>query len=290
MYYRKILSGPGYRFVTNSHRGIYVSSKRKEKRERTKEEMEKQNARNRAIHTQLLILGNFKNGWHITLTYPKEDRPPDPESAKKELSNFLKRAKRKYQRAGFEFKWLCVTEIGSHGAVHHHLIIEDIQEGEFSSQRVIRESWNGGKYFTPMYEDGEYQGLSEYLVKKESKEDVPGCKMTHSRNLIMPKEKRQKRKGNTWLPDPKIPKGWMLVKDSLYNGVNAFTGLPCQQYLLIEIEKEKKNACKDIRIFNNKEHPPDGRSQPVCSCNGDWRLRGNSSGADKLPRKSKRKK
>lgn len=289
MYYRKILSGPGYRFITNTHRGIYVRSDRGEKRERTKDEMEKQNARNRAIHTQLLILGNFRNGWHVTLTYPKEGRPPDAESAKKELSNFLKRAKRKYQRAGYEFKWLCVTEIGSHGAMHHHLIIEDIQDGEFSSQRVIRECWNGGKYLTPMYEDGEYQSLSEYLVKKESKEDIPGCRMTHSRNLIMPKEKRQKRKGNTWLPDPKIPKGWQLVKDSLYNGINAFTGLPCQQYLLIEIKKEKKNAGKDIHIYNDKEHPPGGRSRPVCTCNGDWRTRSYSSGTGDIQGKSGKK-
>lgn len=268
-YFRKILSGPGYRFISNSYSMKLGGGYRGEKRERTKEEMEKQNARNRAIHTQLLILGNFRNGWHVTLTYPKEERPPDVSSAKKELRNFFGRAGRRYKKAGYEFKWLCVTEIGSRGAIHHHLIIEDLQNGDFSSQRVIRESWSGGKYFTPMYDDGEYQSLSEYLVKKESKEEVSGCKVTHSRNLIMPKTKREKRRGNAWLHDPRIPKGWELVKDSLYNGVNAFTGLPYQQYLLIEIGGN--NVSKDLHNEYDKERPPGGRSRSICS--GDRGIR-----------------
>lgn len=277
-YLRKILSGPGYRFISNTYSMRLGGRPRGEKRERTKEEMEKQNARNRAIHTRLLILGNFRNGWHITLTYPKEERPPDAESAKKELGRFFERAKRRFKKAGFEFKWLCVTEIGSRGAIHHHLIIEDIQDGAFSSQRVIRECWRGGKYLTPMYDDGEYQSLSEYLVKKESKEDVPGCRVTHSRNLIMPRTKREIKKGRGWLLEPRAPKGWELVKDSLYNGVNAFTGLPYQQYLLIEIGG--KNVSKDIHIHNDKERPSGGRSRPLCTELGDTgegghTLRGN---------------
>ena len=263
-YFQTTLSGPGYRYVYNNYSGRHLTKvQRGERRERTKDEMEKQNARNRAIHTQLLILGNFKNGWHMTLTYKKEDRPPDIESAKKILKNFLARVGRRYKKAGFEFKWLYVTEIGSHGAIHHHLIIEDIQEGSFSSQRAVRDCWEGGLYFTPMYEDGEYQALSEYLVKKESKEKITGCKVTHSRNLIMPKVTRKKKKGFTWLPEPRVPTGWELIKDSLHNGINAFTGLPCQQYLLIESRKGGRDAGKDLCIHHNKEHPPGGRDGEV---------------------------
>ncbi len=284
-YIKTTLSGPGYRFVMNNYSFGRRGGKRGEKRERTKEEMEKQNARNRAIHTQLLILGNFRGGWHVILTYPKDDRPPDAEGGKKELRKFLERAGRRYKKAGYEFKWLSVTEIGSRGAVHHHLIIEDIQDAEFSSQRAIRESWKGGKYFTPMYEEGEYRSLSEYLVKKETKEDIPGCKVTHSRNLIMPKTKRVKRKGNIWPVDPRIPKGWELVKDSLFNGINVFTGLPSQQYLLIEI-KENKNAGKNVPVLIDKEHPPCGRDRPVRIGNGDWRQGGYPPGKDPVQGKT----
>jgi hypothetical protein len=275
-YIRVTLNGPGYKFVSNTHSmRVYLKGKeRNPKRERTPEEMERQNARNRALKVQLLILGNFKEGWHVTLTYAKEARPPDAEGAKKELKRFLDRAGRRFKKAGIEFKWLAVTEIGSHGAVHHHLIIEDINEEGFSSQKVVRECWNGGKYFSPMYEDGEYQSLSEYLVKKETKEDVPGCKVSHSRNLIMPKKKREKMRGHTWFSDPKVPKGWELVKESLHNGINAFTGLPCQSYLLIEV----KDASKHIHSFNNKDHPSIGRNGPIHSRDGDWRSGGYSYG------------
>ncbi len=275
-YIRTVLSGPGYRFVSNSHSFRSHKGKRGERRERTKEEMEKQNARNRAIHTQLLILGNFRNGWHVTLTYQKDKRPPDSEAAKKELRKFFAKCGRRYKKAGYEFKWLCVTEIGSKGAIHHHLIIEDIQDKDFSTQRVIRDCWPGGKYLSPMYEDGAYQSLSEYLTKKESKESVTGCKVTHSRNLAMPKTKRERRRGSRWLPEPKIPKGWQLVKETLHNGLNAFTGLPCQHYLLIEIEKGGANACKDIQSFFDTKHPPERGPSDLHTDNSNWRQRGYS--------------
>lgn len=270
MYYRTKRSVPGFIFISNSyHQRKYIRGQPREpKRERTPEEMEKQNARNRATQCQLLILANFRNGFHITLTYPKEERPPDVETAKRILRSFHSRMKRRYQAAGLEYKWLLVTEIGARGAIHHHLVIEDIQIGSFSTVKAVRECWNGGKYITPMYEEGEYRALSEYLVKKESKEEIKGCKLTHSRNLIMPKTTRKKRRGNSWLADPRIPKGWELVKDSLYNGVNAYTGLPYQQYLIARIEGGE-DAGKDLHLQHDKEHPPGGRSRPVCAGNGD---------------------
>lgn len=271
MYFRTTLKGPGYRYITNSHslRTYPKGKERGERRERTPEEMERQNRRNRALHVQLLILGNFKEGWHITLTYPKEERPPDAVAAKRELKNFIDRATRRFKKQGLEFKWLVVTEIGSKGAVHHHLIIEDINQNNFSSQKVVRDCWKGRIYASPMYEDGEYESLADYLCKKETKEDIPGCKVTHSRNLIQPKKTREKKRGRAWQQEPKVPNGWELVKDSLHNGINIFTGLPTQSYLLIE--RGKKNACKDVYARNDQIHAPDGRCGPVCTSHGDWR-------------------
>ena len=270
MYFKTTLKGPGYRYVINSHslRTYPKGKERGEKRERTPEEMERQNRRNRALHVQLLILGNFKEGWHITLTYPKEDRPPDAMAAKKILKNFIDRVTRRFKKAGLEFKWLCVTEIGSQGAVHHHLVIQDINENGFCSQKIIRECWKGRIYASPMYEDGEYESLADYLTKKETKEDVPGCKVTHSRNLIQPKKTREKKRGSTWQQEPRVPKGWELVKESLHNGINIFTGLPTQSYLLIE--RGKKDACKDIYARNDKKRTSDGRCGPIHPEYGDW--------------------
>ena len=240
MYQRTTISGPGYRYIIKHYglRSGAPGSPRRKKRKRTSEEIERQNQSNRARNIRLLILGNFKKGWHIILTYPKEARPETPEMAKKELARFHRRMKRYFEKAGFTYKWIAVTEIGSRGAVHHHLILEDIHTNTFATQDAVLECWKvGKKNFSPLYEDGEYEALADYLAKKESKEDIPGCKVSHSRNLIMPKAKKERILRKRWQPEPKVPKGWLLVKDSLWNGINSYTGLPIQHYLLVQDTK-----------------------------------------------------
>lgn len=234
MYRVTIREGPGYKFVTKSYgyRSGAPGSPRREKRKRTPEEIEKQNKKNRARNVQLLILGNFQEGWHITLTYQKDKRPSSAEDAKKELAKFHRRMKTKFQKAGFEYKWIAVTEIGSHGGIHHHLILEDIHTETFTTRKAVQESWQFGTYFTPLYEDGEYEQLSDYLTKKESKEEVPGCKVSHSRNLIMPKVKKKLLFRKKWKEEPKVPKGWRLA--FLENTISEYTGYPSQNYLLLE--------------------------------------------------------
>lgn len=240
MYQRTVMEGPGYRYIIKSFgfRSGAPGSPRRERRKRTPEEMERQNRSNRARNIRLLILGNFKKGWHIILTYPKEARPATPEEAKKELAKFNRKMKRIFERAGFTYKWIAVTEIGSRGAVHHHLILEDIHTDTFATQDAVVECWKvGRKNFTPLYVDGEYEALSDYLAKKETKDDIPGCKVSHSRNLIMPKVKKEQVLRRRWQTEPRVPKGWMLVKDSLFNGINSYTGYPIQHYLLVECSK-----------------------------------------------------
>ena len=234
LYSRTIREGPNYRLITNSYSRVLPKGiPRQEKRKKTPEEMERANRRERARRLQCIILGNFKEGYHATLTYPKERRPRDALEAKKDLQKFLRKMKRKFQKEGFEFKWIAVTEIGSKGGIHHHLILEELHEGDFSTTKALRECWQGGMYLSILREDGSFRELADYLTKKETKEDVPGCKVSHSRNLIMPKVKRQKKKGRQWLPEPREPRGWHLVKDSLENGFNPITGYPVQTYLLI---------------------------------------------------------
>ena len=237
MYNRTVMSGPGYQYIIKSYslRSGAPGQPRNRKRKRTPEEMERQNRSNRARNIRLLILGNFKKGWHIILTYPKESRPATPEEAKKELQKFNRKMKRIFEKAGFTYKWIAVTEIGSRGAVHHHLILEDIHTDTFATQDAVLECWKvGKKNFSPLYADGEYEELADYLAKKETKEDIPGCKVSHSRNLVMPKAKKETVLRKRWQTEPRIPKGWELVKSSLWNGICEVTGYPVQHYLLIQ--------------------------------------------------------
>ena len=241
MYNRTVFSGPGYQFIKNSYSsGGAPGIPRERKRKRTPEEMDQQNRQNRARHVQLLILGNFKEGWHCTLTYSKEARPKDANEAKKILQKFHRRMKAKFRKAGVEYKWIGITEIGQRGAAHHHLILEDIHTETFTTQKAVKECWEYMSNFSMLYEEGEYEGLADYLTKKETKEDVPGCKVSHSRNLTLPKRKKRKMRSKSWLLDPKVPDGWELVKSSLWNGVNRYTGLPSQHYLLIRNKSQNR--------------------------------------------------
>lgn len=244
MYTRTIWEGPEYKFVKNSYsyRCGAPGIKRNPKRKRTPQDIERQNIRNRARHVQLLILGNFKEGWHVTLTYSKDKRPESVEEAKVVLAKFHRRMKAKFKKAGFEYKWIAVTEVGKRGAAHHHLILEDIHTDSFTTQKAVSECWPYITNFSMLYEDGEYEGLADYLTKKETKEDIPGCKVSHSRNLVMPKKTKKRMKRKTWQLDPKVPKGWMLVKESVWNGFNEYTGLPSQHYLLVKQQRRTRDG------------------------------------------------
>lgn len=197
---------------------------------------------------QRLILTNFREGdWHITLTYRKSERPESLKEAKEQRRKFFKNMRKAYKKAGFVFKYICVTEIGKHGAAHHHLIIEDIATSELNTKDLVMQYWKyGARRFTPMYEEGEFKNLAEYLVKEEGRE----YSYTRSRNLIVPQPKKEKVYGRKWDEEPQPEKGYYIIKDSLINGINPVTGRPYQHYMM--------------RRLPGKEAVPDGGGKGVC--------------------------
>jgi len=43
------------------------------------------------------------------------------------------------------------------------------------------------------------------------------------------------KKAKKWLPDPKPMKGYYIDKDTIYNGVDPFTGRAYQKYTMVRI-------------------------------------------------------
>lgn len=201
------------------------------KKKRTPEDIARQNERNKVKRVQRTIIMNFKEGdWHLTLTHRKEERPETEEEAKKYIGKFLDKMRAAYKKAGYPFKYICATEKGKRGAYHYHLIIEDIAAPDLNTKEMVMKFWpHGMRNFSPLYKDGEFEDLAEYLTKKETKEGK-GHSYTHSRNLIMPKPKREKIHQKTWRKDPIPKKGYYIVKDSVINGINPVTGYPYQHY------------------------------------------------------------
>lgn len=226
---------------------------REEKRKKTPEEMERANLRHRAKNLQRLIMANFEEGdYHLVLKY--KEAPASYADAKKDLQRFLAAMRRSCKKAGYEFKYIGVTERGKKKAVlHHHLIIED-RDG---IRDLVRRHWPGHCAWHDLYEDGDFEDLAAYIVKKETKEENRGTAYTRSRNLRIPKVKKKVYRRKIWPEEPKPKKGWYIVKGSVVNGVNAFTGRPYQNYLTRQVKKDR--GCTSRSTSIRRQRAPSGQ-------------------------------
>ena len=239
--------------------------KREGRKERTSEQIERQNETNRIRRLQRIILANFRPGksWHLTLNYRKDVRPQDAETAKKLLSKFLAQMRKAYKSAGQDFKWIAITEYGKKGqALHHHLIVEDIDG--FPVQKLVKQYWtHGNTFWSDLYEDGAMEQLASYMVKMETKtgpdgKKITGTRYTHSRNnLIIPQPERQTMRRRRWPESPFVPKGWELIKDTLYDGENPVTGYPYRHYSLRRITKRGEDRYAGFHL-SRKRHKGSG--------------------------------
>lgn len=241
MYWKKIYDLGIVKQIEKCYPGNYGApgKQRAKKRKRTPEEIQRQNQTNRWKKMQRLILANFKEGdWHLILKYLPKNRPQSYKEAVAQRKKFIDEMRKAFKKAGLSFKWIAVTERGKkRAALHHHLIIEDKAEPDLNTVQLVKKLWeHGGVQFVSLYEDGEYEKLAEYIVKAETKEECPWATYSRSRNLVVPRPKKEKIYARRWREIPKAPKGWYLVKDTLINGINPVTELPYQHYTIKRLE------------------------------------------------------
>lgn len=208
---------------------------REKRKKPTKEQMEIVNQKNREKKTRRLIKWNFQeNDYWITLTYKRENRPDNMEKAKKDLERFREKLRKIWKKENTELKWIATIEIGSKGGVHVHMIINRIQDGDVE----IQKAWTHGRaHIELMYEDGGFQDLAEYIVKRRPGENKY---YGRSRNLIEKQPETQRMRRSTLGKDPKPPKGYYLDKTTFYEGINPFTGFPYRSYTFVKIEKRRE--------------------------------------------------
>ena len=208
---------------------------REKRKKPTKEQMEIVNQKNREKKTRRLIKWNFReNDYWITLTYKREKRPESMEKAKKDLERFREKLRKIWKKENAELKWIATIEIGSKGGVHVHMIINRIQDGDVE----IQKAWTHGRaHIDLMYEDGGFQALAEYIVKRRPGENKY---YGRSRNLIEKQPETQRMRRSTLGKDPKPPKGYYLDKNTFYEGINPVTGFPYRSYTFVKIEKRRE--------------------------------------------------
>ena len=215
---------------------------RGERRRPTTEEMEKANQRQRQRKARLLLMNNFRaDDYFVTLTYRAEERPESMKECRRQLTNFLARLKREYIKRGSELKWIRNIEVGSRGAWHIHMVVNRIPDTDL----LIAKHWRHGRPKSVlMYEDGGFRKLAEYMTKTGGGMTEGGESYSHSRNLIMPKERKRRVRGDITRKDGgfraiRIPKGYTLDTGSVYEGINVYTGYPYRYYTLLKGPPER---------------------------------------------------
>lgn len=222
--------------------------KRKNKLNITSDKVKKNNFRLAMFRLWMLICNNFssKDG-HYSLTYAVA---VDRERAAKDRKNFIDRLKRKYKKLGMELKYIVVTEYKNH-RIHHHFIINSLDV------EMIQRVWGkGAVHITPLYEEGDYHNLAEYLIKEtektfREKDSIHKQRYSHSKNLIMPVTKREEVSAKAFSQDPKPTKGYYIPKDRVRQFEHPVTGLMHLEYIEVALKTPK---CKTWPKGKRVEH------------------------------------
>ena len=212
--------------------------KRAEKSKKTTEAQLKVNIRKAAREMTILMNENFKGGdYHVTLTYDKHHRPEDIREAQKDRSRFIKCINRKMKKRQ-NVKYIMVTEVGTRGALHHHLVIQQIPVD------WITKSWPAGRVdIRPLDDTGQYSRLAEYFAKyifSFRKKGGTGRGYTRSKNnLRRPETKiRIVRDRGYFREEPREKKGYYLDKDTVRAGISEFSGYSFLRYILVKSNRE----------------------------------------------------
>ena len=217
------------RYFTSRYKKKGIS--RGDKVKPTKEEQEKVNTRQAERKLRILINANYGYGdYHLVLDYIRRKGEPDrtPEQMRQDIDVFLRECRKEYRKAGLEFKYIHVMEIGKKGARHHHLVVNKIDT------EILQRCWykayeghNRVKVF-PLDDSGNYAELASYLIKytgthkKGTDGALQGKRWNCSKNLVRPEpEYRIISDREYFKKEPKAIKGYYVDKNSVSMGVHS---------------------------------------------------------------------
>ena len=240
------------RYFTSRYKKKGIS--RGDKVKPTKEEQEKVNTRQAERKLRILINANYGYGdYHLVLDYIRRKGEPDrtPEQMRQDIDVFLRECRKEYRKAGLEFKYIHVMEIGKKGARHHHLVVNKIDT------EILQRCWykayeghNRVKVF-PLDDSGNYAELASYLIKytgthkKGTDGALQGKRWNCSKNLVRPEpEYRIISDREYFKKEPKAIKGYYVDKNSVSMGVHSpeYYGYGYLRYTLVKITDRRGGA------------------------------------------------
>lgn len=221
-------------------RNVYKKGEKRSARLKpTSDAQKKVNERRAKIKKQRIIRANFEKGdlW-LTFTYIKEKRPCSMDKAKADRKNLLDGLRAALKKQGIEFKYVCVTEVGEKGGVHHHLIMKPCDTAIFSKIWKL-----GGVHIEYIYSD-DLSRLARYMSGDNTEEDerkkhpVVLESWSRSKNLIVPEVIKERIQSRSFSKNPKPEKGYRI--ENLQNGINSW-GYEWQSYVLVPHENKVRN-------------------------------------------------
>ena len=115
--------------------------KRAKKKKATPEEVEQVNQWTKERKARHRLRMYFKvNDYFFTLTYPKEERPPDMKQAKQDFKEFYLFCKKEYKKRGQELRWIRNIECTPSGNWHVHVVLNRIPDTDL----IIAAAWKHG--------------------------------------------------------------------------------------------------------------------------------------------------
>lgn len=243
--HKKVIAGN-----TIEHRKFYNGRYRAQIQNSPKEKMTPQNQKDyqdrRAEETvRQLIHENFYFGdYWATFCYPAWVRPT-PEQTKADIEKFLKKLRRRYKKNNKVLKYIYTAGRGERGAIHFHMVLNAGVD-----QSVVSECWwdvVGNQenpyprvHFRILDKSGYHGKIAAYLIKNSketfwSEERIHGRRYCASASLKKPEVKREIVSARTWREEPKPPKGYYLLPDSLKMGIDQTSGYPYQRYIFVRI-------------------------------------------------------
>lgn len=211
-----------------------VHSRNGPRKEPTSEETRQSNLRRIEQRLRWLLNENFRDGVDAlcTLSWRKGEAPEDSGEMKRLVTNFLRRLKTKYQKAGKELKYVYTMEIGPKGSRHIHIVLNDVDLQE------LRGAWGPGSVnVQPLNTDGQYGKIAAYFIKySEKTERTEGQKVGRrycpSLNLRKPRIKTEHCVRSSF-KEPQERKGWYIDRDYTTYGLHPIDGRPYSEVLYV---------------------------------------------------------
>lgn len=240
---RKTVDLGNERRITNINAPMFGNHRRRSGKIRgTSDAVKKINEAHSVDECECTMKMNFvPHDWHIALTYSDENYPGvDEERALKDRRNFISKLKRRCEKCGIELKYLTMSEQGVRSNKwHHHFVLP-----QGISIAMMYECWAFGqiRILNTLYANGDFRGLAKYFVDKTKggqKDDdrrKGQRRYSFSRNCIKPLITYETGLADTWLKNPRPPKGWRIKPDSVYNSEDGWAGYPYQKYTLVKNE------------------------------------------------------